>query len=61
MITTDDENGVDWVLATVHTIWICDLESVQDIYLELTRLGQKFKDMPIAGRLEECDGRWKTR
>jgi hypothetical protein len=57
----DNDNGVDWELATVHTIWICDLESVQDIYSEFKGLGL-FKDMPIAGGgLEECDWRWKTR
>jgi hypothetical protein len=58
--TTDDDIGVDWAVATVHTLGMRNLESVQDIYLEFKGLGV-FKDMPIAGGLEECDWRWKTR
>ena len=58
--TMDDDNGVNWVLGTVHTIRICYLDSVQDIYSEFKGL-RLFKDMPIAGGLEEWDRRWKTR
>jgi hypothetical protein len=60
MATTDNDDGVDWAQATVHTMGMRDLESVQDIYSEFKGLGV-FKDMPIAGGLEECNQRWKTR
>jgi hypothetical protein len=56
----DKHNGDDWVLATVHTIQVRDLMSVHDIYSEFKGLGQ-FKGSPIAGGLEECERRWKSR
>jgi hypothetical protein len=60
MATKDNDNGVDWALATVHTMGMPGLESVQDVYSEFKGL-RVFKDMPIVGGLEEFNGRWKTR
>jgi hypothetical protein len=59
-VTVTEDSGVDWDRATIHTIQLRDIDCVDDIYKEFKGMG-RFSESPIAGGLEECDRRWKTR
>jgi hypothetical protein len=60
--TTDEQDGIDDDLerASEHVLVARDIDCVDEIYREFKGL-QRFTDVPIAGGLEECDRRWKTK